>query len=193
MFQPQAIIRQKWTMSDQPATTSPQPASVISGKLLTVGLLVVLLTTGGLFYWFTTSYANYNAARRQTERAWRTLVVELDLRYRQWDIAVARGVDANAIDMRLGERWRTARDRFMGTALPAIQIPAAQAIEQLIDEIPDQITSDGPPDRSKAVELSEDYAQSASQQYDTGKSTGSRMLKLILNLPDPPTFELSKR
>ncbi len=57
------------------------PSGALSGKRLTITLMIVLLSTGGLFYWVTMAYSSYNAARRQTDREWRELATLLEARY----------------------------------------------------------------------------------------------------------------
>lgn len=164
---------------------------VVSGKVLTVVMILILLATGGLFYGFTTAYANYNAARRQTERCWRELATILDLRYRRWDVVIDRSVEAGKVAPQTVERWRAGRDRFSGTALPAQQVPAAQSLEELIGLLPSELSSELPADakgNGELKKLTDEYSQAFANQKRVGQSLGSRMLKLLLNLPDPSEF-----
>ncbi|MCC6511639.1 MAG: hypothetical protein IT423_21245 [Pirellulaceae bacterium] len=168
--------------------TLPPPAS-LSGRRVTLVLLAILLGTGGLFYWVTVAYGAYNAARRQTDSTWHTLATELDLRYRSIDKRVAQGVDATEIDMRLGEKWRVARDKFSGTSLNSLQITAACELEELIDQLPKPAMAQ--PASDPLQRALEDFNQAANAQRNVGQTAGSKLLKLLLNLPDPPKFELS--
>lgn len=171
------------------SNASPPPPKVISGKLLTTAMLVILLATGGLFYAFTTAYANYNAARRQTERCWRELADELNQRYQRLDLEIARSVDAGQVEINMREQWRSTRDRFSGTSLSSHQIAAAQALEALVGQLQLKIQLNEQ-EANTYKKLAEEYSLASSKQTRVGQSLGSRMLKLLLNLPDPPEFVL---
>ncbi len=169
---------------------STAPSGAYSGKRLTVVLLLVLLSTGGLFYWVTTAYGSYNATRRQTDRDWRELASALELRYQAFDKRVATGVSDQTVDPKLAEQWRAARDAFVGTGIVSLQVDAARQVEQLIDQLPGPLQQEPVSDDLSSA-LAQ-YQQSSVHQREVGSSLGSKVLKLLLNLPDPHEFSLTK-
>ncbi len=168
-------------------TAGDLPKNFISGKRLTVVVVATLLTTGFFFYWLTTAYAAHNAARRETERRWRELATVLAERYRALDGVIAKGVDSREVDMRLGERWRSLRDRFSGTGLSVQQAAAAEELETLMSQLPASL-ADEPTETLR--EASHRYTAAVEHQKQLGRTAGSRMLKLMLNLPDPPAVHV---
>ncbi len=155
-----------------------------SGKRLTIVLMIVLLATGGLFYWVTTSYSTYNAARRQTDRDWRELATLLEVRYRTINERVATVADES-----IARQWRTARDQFTATGISQLQIQSAREAEAVIGELPQTVTTEDTV--SEELKLAVDkYEQSADHQRAVGRTLGSRLLKVMLNLPDPIDIEL---
>ena len=170
-------------MSSAPATRA------FSGKRLTIVLLIVLLSTGGLFYWVTTSYSTYNAARRQTDRDWRELATLLESRYAAIDQRIAQAAAQQNIDDKLLAEWRAARDTFKGTGISGLQIASAEKVESVIDQLPKSIDASDTlsPELSSSLEK---YESSAKKQREIGGTTGSRLLKIMLNLPDPKDISL---
>ena len=181
-----ALARDPLRMSDLP---SPAPATM-SGKRITVVVLITLLLTGFLFYWVATSYASYNAARRQTDRSWRELAVLLGERYRQYDAQVDQALAEKELDAEQAERWRSARDSFSRTTLISHQAEAAQTLEAVIAQLPASFRLPEQ-DSPRVRELSSLYSSAAERQMEVGGSSGSQMLKLMLHLPDPPHFSLA--
>ena len=159
-----------------------------SGKRLTIVLMIVLLGTGGLFYWVTTAYTTYNAARRQTDRDWRELATLLEARYRTIDERIA-SVEQPNLDKQLVDDWRSARDSFTGTGISGLQIQSAEKIESVIERLPDSIPAKDTlgEDLKNAVAK---YEVSANHQRAVGQTLGSRLLKVMLNLPDPTDIVL---
>jgi hypothetical protein len=177
-------------MPDLTLTSATPAPAAISGKALTLVMLVILLVTGALFYWFTMAYADYNAARRKTDRAWRELVPGLDVRYRAYDLNIAQRIDNREIEAQTAQEWLAARDRFSGTVLTAHQIPAAQSLEDLIAALPPSPVANQP-DPLPLLKLSNEYTQAAVNQQVVGQSLGSKLLKLFLNLPEPHEFDIA--
>lgn len=167
-----------------------QPAT-ISGRRMTVLVLATLLVTGLLFYWVTTAYGTYNAARRQTDRTWRTLATALDKRYEQYEAAIKRAAAEEKIDRAAADRWQAARDRFKRTTLAAHQVEAARTLEASIAALP---RSERLPD-DDAPQLREpytDYVAAVQNQRQVARHAGSRLLKLMLSLPEPLEFSLAE-
>jgi hypothetical protein len=143
-----------------------------------------------LFYWVTTAYGTYNAARRQTDRSWRTLAMALDQRYEHYEAAIERAAAEEAIDRAAAERWQAARDSFSRTTLTAHQVEAAQTLEATIATLPRPYRL--PEDDSPQLrELYNDYVAAVQNQHKVAQHAGSRLLKLMLNLPEPPEFSLA--
>lgn len=165
------------------------PSRSLSGKRLTIVLMIILLGTGGLFYWVTTAYTTYNAARRQTDRDWRALATLLENRYREFDQRITAAVEQQKIEAQLGEQWRAARDAFTGTGISDRQIESATKVEAVIDSLPDSIAA-GQSESAELKQAVEKYELSAQQQRQIGQTAGSKLLKIMLNLPDPKDIEL---
>ena len=204
-------------MSEKHESNQPLNPTTISGQRMTIVVLLVLGLSGALFYWVTTAYSGYNAARRHTDRIWRDLASQLEPRYRRWDKQIAQAVDAHQLDMRIGERWHSARERFSATTLAYPQIEAAQALEQILVSLPTEArpkaadtsqssapqpaaqpasTSPTNSQQSNSLQVGADqsldyqpFLTAVAAQRAVGQTLGSRMLKLMLNLPDPPTFQ----
>ncbi len=180
------------------STSVPRLPRAIPGKPLTLVVLAVLGTCGFFFYAVVNSYAAYNAARRQTDSSWRELAGKLDIRYRQLDRLIAKGVDGGTIDMRLGEKWRSVRDAFSGTSLSNQQTAAACELESLLAQMPQQViasdaeTDSGAKPTSELIEAVEKYQAAAANQREIGQTAGSRLLKSMLILVEPPKFELAE-
>ncbi|MGN6547894.1 MAG: hypothetical protein ACTHK7_22865 [Aureliella sp.] len=171
-------------------SSAPRPAT-ISGRRMTVVVLITLLATGLLFYWVTTSYGTYNAARRQTDRTWRALAAVLDERYQQYDARLAQALAEKQIDAATEQRWKETRDSFSRTTLAGHQVEAAQTLEAAIAQLPPalRLPEDDSPELHK---LTGDYAAAVATQRQVGQTAGSRMLKLMLSLPEPPEFKLAE-
>lgn len=168
--------------------TSTSPNRSVSGKRLTIVLMIVLLSTGGLFYWVTTSYSAYNAARRQTDRDWRELATLLETRYRILDQRIGPA-DQPTVEAKLSQEWRAARDAFTGTGISSLQVESAEKVESVIERLPDSVAaSETVSDELKSA-LGK-YEKSARHQREMGSTAGSRLLKIMLNLPDPKDIQL---
>lgn len=182
----------KAAADSRPSNASQVPkAPGVSGKRLTVVTLIALLVTGALFYWVATSYATYNAARRQTDAAWRALAIDLDARYRAFDSGVARGVESGSIDAPAGTSWRNTLDAFSGTSLSVHQIQAARDLEAIIQSLPGELK----PSIEQSNELKShatQYASAAAHQRAVGQSAGSLLIKRMLVLPDPLDFQIAE-
>lgn len=168
--------------------SSNAPNRSLSGKRLTIVLMIVLLSTGGLFYWVTTSYSVYNAARRQTDRNWRELATLLESRYRTVDVRLS-AAEQPAIDTALVEQWRSARDQFTGTGISGLQMDSAVKVEAVLSQLPETVVAATEPSEELKSAIAK-YDQSAIAQRAIGKTAGSRLLKVMLNLPDPKDFEV---
>ena len=173
-----------------PSAATKLPAAV-SGKRMTVVVLLTLLITGGLFYWVTLAYSAYNAARRETDRTWRELAPELSLRYRDLDRSIAEANDAREIDPQSLYKWAAARDAFSGTSQSLGQIEAAQTLEQLVASMPARVRGSQRPS-PELERLAANYSSAATNQRAVGHRAGSRLLKTMLNLPDPPEFQITE-
>lgn len=158
----------------------------LSGKRMTIVLMLILLSTGGLFYWVTTAYSVYNAARRQTDRDWRELATLLETRYRELDQRITEA-NPSVVDPQLRDDWKAARDQFQGTGISRLQIDSAEKVEAIVARLPESLAT------TPSAELAgarAKYDQSAQQQRAIGQTAGSKLLKVMLNLPDPKDFAL---
>ena len=172
----------------EPSLTSAEPPS-ISGKRLTITVLIALLITGGLFFWVATAYGTYNAARRQTDRAWRELAPELRMRYRALDASIAEAVGDERLEPDIAAKWTAAHDTFSGTSQSRFQLVAAQKLEQLVAGLPSELRTQHPISL-RAAELARAHAEAAAHQRAVGQTWGSRLLKSMLYLPEPEDLVL---
>ena len=163
----------------------------ISGKRMTIVVLLTLLVTGVLFYWVTMAYTEYNAARRETDRTWRELAPELDRRYQAIDDRLARADETLQITPEFAQQWRETRDAFSRTSQALRQIQAAERLEALIATLPLELRDVQPP-ASRLAQLTSKYSVAAAKQRAVGATSGSRLLKLMLSLPEPTEFRLAE-
>lgn len=179
-------------MSQVTTASAPKKWTTVSGKRMTLVVLITMLVTGGLFYWVTTAYGTYNASRRQTDIAWRSLATVLDARYKQYDEAVTSAASTGSIEGLTSERWQVARDAFSRTTLSSHQIAAARDLEKIVEMLPAELR-DAASDNADSLKSSADnYAKAVAIQRSVGHKTGSQLLKQMLVLPDPAEFQLAQ-
>lgn len=173
------------------STSYKTPPGGLPGKGLTVTLLLVLAISGAMFYWVTTAYSDYNAARRETDRTWRAMAVELDVRYRHFDNQFEQAFANKTIDAEVAGDWRRNRDAFARTAQSTRQIEEAQKLEDTIEVLSHNVVVPAV-GTAHLHQLADLYEQAAGQQRTLGRSAGSRLLKSMLNLPEPEPFRLAQ-
>lgn len=179
--------------SAEPAEPSSQSARLpaqFSGRRLTIVVLLLLLLTGGLFYWVTIAYSQYNAARRETDRAWRELAPQLDSRYAAIDRAIGEMKTAEGLDAPEAAEWSAARNAFAGTSKSLRQVDAAARLEQVLAALPAKVRQEAPASAELETLVSA-YSEAAARQRAIGQTAGSLMLKTMLNLPEPAEFRLA--
>ncbi len=93
------------------------------------------------------------------------------------------------MDAALQEEWRSVRDAYTGTGIRGLQIDSAIQAESIIGRLPVAISASQPPSEELVKAITK-YDQSAERQRAIGQTAGSRLLKIMLNLPDPKSFAL---
>lgn len=158
----------------------------LSGRRVTLCVLAALvLVAGGVSYALFT-YNRIDFARAQSADAWRELADQLAGRYRRAENAIARGVDKREIDMKWGEKFRLAVDRFRTTAQSTLQFAAACELEDLL--------------RSQQMRLEVSAGlRDAVAEYNVRRaversaldSWGGRFLSMFLQFPEPVDLDLA--
>jgi hypothetical protein len=164
------------------------PAGGISGKRLTVVVLVALIGTGLLLTYTLSVYSQLDLARKRADAQWREVATMLDARYRQAELAVAKGVDSHAVKMEFGEKFRLAVDGFRTTTSSASQQHSSELLEQLLAAEAEALGAVGV--ASELAQGIEAYNSHSSQIAKILASPGGRILDVFLGLPAPQPFRL---
>ncbi len=118
-------------MNSTPTRSNP-PAPGVSGKRVTLIVLLGLFLVGGFLSYTLWTYNRFDDARKSTTLAWRELTEQLAMRYRVAEKIIAKRVDSRETKMEFGERFQLAVERFRTTARTADQFVAAQSLEELL-------------------------------------------------------------
>ncbi len=119
--------------------------------LIVAGSLLLVLLVLGYGLWL---YSRIERSREKAATAWRSVASALSLRHRAFEKIVARGVDAQTVDMALSEKFRLAVDGFATTTQLDKQVEAAEAVEQQLVEIRQSLSN-----RPEAADLVEQWEQ----------------------------------
>ncbi len=158
----------------------------MSGRSLTAVVLSTLILVGAGISYTLWSYNRIDAARAASTASWRNLAAGLSERYRQAELAVARGVDQRKIEMEFGERFRLAVDRFRTSAQLHLQYDAAQELEQLMSKQPGLLSAS----TALAQEV-QDYNAILKNLRTALSTPGGRFLSLFLNFANPDDLRLA--
>jgi hypothetical protein len=169
--------------SDAESKSASPAVPGISGKKLTLGLIISLLLVGGVLSYVLWTYNRVDAVRRQREDAWQQLADALSDRYRSAEREVAQGVDAREIDMELGEKFRLAIERFRSTSQLDGQLAAALEMEQLLEK--SDLTRRL---NQSAAQPLQDYNQTVQALDRLLTTAGGKILLLFLNFSEPVEF-----
>jgi hypothetical protein len=171
---------------------SPEPTVPgISGKRLTVWLLLALAAMGILISYTLWSYGRLDAHREETAVAWRAVTEELVPRYALAEGLVANEVARGEIPGEKGEQLRLAVDRFQTTSLTVEQEAAAREVETLLATVVDKpLLEQLAPDTSLQAAV-EAYNASLARQSATIRSLGGRILSIFLYFPSVTPFSIS--
>jgi hypothetical protein len=168
------------------AETSPAVPG-ISGRRLTLWVLVGLILIGlGISYTLWT-YNQLDVARKQTAASWRDLTDQLSDRYREAGKLLLLQADEQKLDASFSQEFNVAIDHFRTTSLPKEQNAAALHVEQLIASAFASELSQ-PPELQMAVAA---FNQSLERERNLLRSFGGRILDVFLNLSEPTAFELA--
>ena len=171
------------TASGTGSTSSGDGAPGISGRKLTLALLLALLAVGGSLSYVLWTYNQVDREQRASEQAWLVLADLIDQRYRRQEATLTRQVDAGKLDTQIEERFRLALDRFRSTAQPEVQRAAAEEIEAILVEA----GRAEPPDE-KTLQALHDYNQRVAEFQQQMSSPGAAVLKRLLRLPNLRQF-----
>lgn len=169
--------------AENSSAASPPAQPGMSGRKLTMGLLLALaMVAAGLSYvlW---SYNRVDSQRASVNASWNQLVEELAQRYRPLELQIARGVDERQIEMELGERFRLAMERFRSTAQPHLQWAAAADLESLLQAA--GVSTSLSPSAASAAEA---YNAEVRELHRLLESPGGRILVQFLNFSDVNLF-----
>ncbi len=156
---------------------SAAAAPGVSGRKLTIVLLAALTLVGVALSYVLWSYNRVDDSRDQVVDAWNILFEELATRYRAVEKQVATGVDAQEMEMALGERFRLAIDQFRSTAQADVQLSAAMELEAIMKAANLQ-----PPLSASLQEAAEKYNQCVLELAQLLDTPGGQTLLLFLNL-----------
>ncbi len=173
----------------------------MSGRHLTVvvvGSLLLVMIVSGYCLWL---YSRVERSREQAATAWRSVAAELSLRHHAFEKLVARGVDAQLIDIALAEKFRLAIDSFSTTTQVDSQIAAAEQVELQLTAMRSALA--GPETRELAKQwdqtvekpanltsVMESYAKVVRDQQDLLSSLGGKLLLFFIKLSEPREFQI---
>ncbi len=183
----------KNSMTDELQNVSTSIASPpgISGKRLTVWVLVGLAIIGVSLSTTLWTYNQLDVARRESTVAWRGVAEHLSGRYRAAERTVASGVGSRELKMEFGEKFRLAIDAFRTTSLPEEQLTAAERVENLLassDYAPWIASLPASPDEMQAAIA--DYNLARQRESILLESWGGRVLDIFLKFDPPRPFAL---
>ncbi len=175
----------------------------ISGQRLALSVVSLLTITVLLFSFCLSTYHRLSAIRVDRDRCWRPLAQLLDDRYRALELLVARGVDQEKIDMRWGEKWRSALDYFRAVSGASEQEIAAQEVEDLLMQLPVAVAdSELKEDLYSAISFAagpqetfspvcNSYRQIVDRERELLKSVGGKLIDTFLKLPAPHELRIA--
>lgn len=185
------------TIERHPASAATAGPPGISGKRLTLGVLVALVLIGVSLSYTLWTYNELDRARRTSVTAWRAVTEHLAQRYRTAEKMVAEGVDNRQLDMEFGEKFRLAIDAFRTTSLPEEQVNAAERLEQLLaaeDIAAKDIAAGGaelePLPAAAEAEI-ESYNLAREREKELLESWGGRLLDVFLKFEVPRPFSVT--
>ena len=149
-------------------------------------VLGALVLTGIALSWVLGTYNQINEVRLRVADSWRQLAGELDARYSQLEVKVAKRVDDESIKMESGEEFRLALDHFRTTTQTPLQIEYARDVERLIQEF--KLSTAIP--NNLDVSLSKHNEQMAHLQKLVASPAG-KLLGVFLQFEDTSNFSLA--
>lgn len=175
----------------QHSSTPPPPG--ISGKRVTLWVVVGLVAIGVSLSYTLWTYNKLDAARAQSALAWRSAIESLVERYRLADLGLAESVASGATSDAFGQQFQSAVDTFRTTSIVNEQVSAAERIEELLGsgEFPSQARQALPRSARLQSELDE-YNQRRGVEQVLLRSLGGRILDIFLEFPDSQPFQLAK-
>lgn len=174
-------------MTEAEVTSDEATQGGVSGKRLTVVLLLSLVLGGAGISYVLWTYNRIDSARRATEASWHAMVDDLAGRYRMLELEVAKRTDETTFDMAKAERFRLAIDGFRTTAQPELQVPYAQEIESCLEGA--KFVSDPESALSQAVA---DYNAAIEAHQNLIGSPAGRFLGIFLNFPESKELKLAR-
>ncbi len=174
----------------QLSPTHPPPG--ISGKRITLWVIVGLVVIGGSLSYTLWTYNRFDAARAQSAQAWRGAIELLAERYHAAELGLAEGIAKGATSDAFGQELQTAVDTFRTTSIVNEQVSAAERIEELLG-------SGEFPSQARQALLSPTQLQAALDEYNLRrnrervllKTLGGRILDLFLEFPESQPFQLA--
>ncbi len=179
-------------MTDNSTTAPQSPPGGVSGKRVTIWVVLALLGIGiGLSATLWT-YNSLDAARAASAAAWRATTPLLDQRYRALEQQLAKAAAESTATVDFQQRFESAVDRFRTTSIAVDQVAAAENVEQLLGSsgFPKAALRANPPTTQLLARLA-DYNQQRLRERSLRESFGGRMLELFLSLPASTPFHLA--
>jgi hypothetical protein len=174
------------TVADLTTTNSSPP--VLSGRKLTLAVLVILCILFAGIAYFLSVVHQFDQTQAETAERWRQVAVLLDSDYRMLEEAAAtwetseKSAEWKDRFVRLADQFRTAVD-------PIQQRLLAQQAERMISEAPPG-ESARPAASSLLEERVEAYNESLLNERQILESTGGRLVRTFLVIPDQEEFRL---
>lgn len=179
-------------MTDKPTNLPLSPPAGVSGKRVTIWVVLALLGIGIALSATLWTYNSLDAARDASAIAWREATVELDQRYRAVERQLAEAASEATVSADLRQRFELAVDRFRTTSIAVDQMAAAENVEQLLgsNDFPAAVLRANPPTAELRARL-DTYNQQRLRERELRESFGGRMLELFLSLPASTPFHLA--
>jgi hypothetical protein len=177
--------------SPPPADRPLVPPPGISGKRLTVWVLVALGLIAISLSYTLWSYNRLEIARYASHAAWREVTEHLSSRYRVAERNVAKAVDGRQLPMEIGEKFRLAIDAFRTTSLPDQQFAAAERVEGLLaEESLADVHAALPQLSNESLAAIDAFNQHRSLEQQLLNSWGGRILDIFLKFESPSQFSV---
>ncbi len=159
----------------------------VSGKHLTVGVIISLFAILALLLYSLSAYSRLDQAHDASAECWREVASGLDGRYRQAEKLVAEAIDTQRVKIEFGERFRLAIDGFRTTSQPNLQQANALELENLLAGQSGLSTLAWPPELVARIDA---YNAALAEVAGIQSSLGGRLLNIFLGLEVPEPFEI---
>ncbi|MEO8269784.1 MAG: hypothetical protein ABI557_08690 [Aureliella sp.] len=172
--------------------SSIQPPPGISGKRVTVWVIVALVAVGASLSYTLWTYNRLDVARGQSALAWRDATESLAERYRLAEFGLVESSANGATGETFSQEFQSAVDTFRTTSIVNEQVAAAERIEELLGS--DKFRNpafQALPSPEKLQNTLDEYNMRRQREQVLLKSLGGRILDIFLEFPDSKPFRLA--